>query len=222
MRPRFDLSVYLVTDGPMTAARGLVATVAAAAAGGATIVQLREPGTPTRALIERARALKVLLEGAGLPLIVNDRVDVALAIGADGVHVGLNDMQPGDARRLLGPDAIIGWSVTGGEDLSSFDPAAVDYVGLGPVFPTTTKSDAAMPLGIAGVCALRPQIPVPVVAIGGITIDNAGETVAAGADGVAVVSAICAAADPESAAAGLAAAVATARAGTPSGKGTKP
>ena len=157
-----------------------------------------------------------------MPLIVNDRVDVALAVGADGVHIGRNDMAPNDARRVLGPDAIVGWSVTGSEDLAPLDPAVVDYAGLGPVFPTATKPDAARPLGIDGVRALRPRIPVPVVAIGGITADTAGGIVAAGADGVAVVSAICAAADPKTAAAGLAGAVAAARARTPSAGGTAP
>ena len=222
MRRQFDLSVYLVTDGPMTAARGLVATVEAAAAGGTTIVQLRDPATTTRSLIDQGRALKSLLDGFGVPLIVNDRVDVALAIGADGVHVGRNDMQPDDARRLLGPDGIVGWSVTGVDDLGAIDPAIVDYVGVGPVFPTTTKPDAATPLGGNGVRALRPRIPVPVVAIGGIGLANATEVVAAGADGVAVVSAICAATSPKDATADLSQAVAAARAKPPATKEATP
>ena len=222
MRRRFDLSVYLVTDGPMTATRGLVATVEAAAAGGTTIVQLRDPGASTRSLIDQGRALKPLLDGFGVPLIVNDRIDVALAIGADGVHVGRNDMQPDDARRLLGPDAIVGWSVTGVDDLGAIDPAVVDYVGVGPVFPTATKPDAAAPLGVDGVRALRPRIPVPVVAIGGIGLANAAEVVAAGVDGVAVVSAICAAASPKDATADLAQAVAAARARSPATKEAMP
>ena len=222
MRRRFDLSVYLVTDGPMTAARGLVATVEAATAGGATMVQLREPAASTRTLIEQGRALKSLLDGLDVPLIVNDRVDVALAIGADGVHVGRSDMQPDDARRLLGADAIVGWSVTGVDDLASIDPAVVDYVGVGPVFLTATKPDAAAPLGVEGVRALRPRIPVPAVAIGGIGTANAAAVMAAGVDGIAVVSAICAAANPQDAAADLARTVAAARTGTPAMRGARP
>jgi thiamine-phosphate pyrophosphorylase len=200
MKARFDLSLCLVTDPAMTFRRGLVETVAAAVDGGVTLVQLRDKDAPARALIEAGRALKALLAPRGIPLIVNDRVDVAHAIGADGVHVGQCDLPPAAARAILGPHAIIGLSISREEELVTVDAAAVNYVGLGPIFPTGTKSDAAPALGDAGFASLRRRLACPVVAIGGITEGNAGRAVAAGADGIAVVSAICAAADPSAAA----------------------
>jgi len=199
MRPRFDLSLYLVTDPEMTARRGVVETVAAAVAGGVTIVQLRDKTGPARALAETGRALLKLLRPLGVPLLVNDRLDVAYAIGADGVHVGQDDLPPATARTLLGTQAIIGLSITDSDQFSTIDDA-VDYVGLGPIFATGTKSDAAPALGETAFAAIRRRIALPVVAIGGITPEHVARTVAAGADGIAVVSAICAAAAPQAAA----------------------
>lgn len=199
MRPRFDLSLYLVTDPEMTARRGVVETVAAAVAGGVTIVQLRDKTGPARALAESGRALLKLLRPLGVPLLVNDRLDVAYAIDADGVHIGQDDLPPATARTLLGAQAIIGLSLTDDTQLGTIDDA-VDYVGLGPIFATGTKSDAAPALGEAAFAAIRRRIAPPVVAIGGITVENTARTIAAGADGIAVVSAICAAADPQAAA----------------------
>ena len=210
MSPRFDLSLYLVTDPDMTARRGVVATVAAAVAGGVTIVQLRDKTGSARALAAVGRALLAHLRPLGIPLLVNDRIDVAHAIGADGVHVGQEDLSAAAARAILGPRAIIGLSITSRADLPTLDDA-VDYVGLGPLFATGTKPDAAPALGEAEFADLRRRIPVPVVAIGGITVANTARTIAAGADGIAVVSAICAAPDPRAAAATLHAAVAAAR-----------
>jgi len=207
MAPRFDLSLYLVTDPAMTARRGLVETVAAAVDGGVTLVQLRDKEAPTRDLVEAGRALKALLAPRGIPLIVNDRVDVARAIGADGVHVGQGDLAPAVVRAMLGARSIIGLSITREEELGTFAPTAADYVGLGPIFPTGTKPDAAPALGEAAFAALRRRLPCPVVAIGGIALANAALAVAAGADGIAVVSAICATADPRGAAQALRAAV---------------
>ncbi len=135
---------------------------------------------------------------AGALLILNDRADVARLV-ADGVHLGQDDLPPAAARALLGRDAIIGLSVTAGSQLDTLD-ATVDYVGLGPIFPTGTKPDAAAALGQAAFSALRRLIDRPVVAIGGITLANAAQVIGAGADGIAVVSAICAAADPRQAA----------------------
>jgi len=210
MKPRFDLSLYLVTDPAMTARRGLLATVAAAVDGGVTLVQLRDKDGPAPALVEIARALMALLAPRGVPLIINDRVDVARAAGADGVHVGPGDLTPAAARALLGPRAIIGFSVTAESQADAVD-ATVDYVGLGPIFPTDTKPDAAAALGVACFARLRPRLPVPVVAIGGITAATVASAIAAGADGVAVVSAVCAAPDPRAAAQALRAAVDAAR-----------
>jgi thiamine-phosphate pyrophosphorylase len=206
MPARFDLSLYLVTDPEMTACRGLLETVEAAVAGGVTMVQLRQKDGSARQMAEAGRALRAFLAPRGLRLIVNDRIDVAHAIGADGVHVGQGDLSPAAARRILGPNAIIGLSITGENQLDTLDDS-VDYVGLGPIFPTGTKPDAAPALGEAAFAALRIRIPRPVVAIGGITLANAAHAIAGGADGIAVVSAICAATDPRVAAQSLRAVV---------------
>jgi thiamine-phosphate pyrophosphorylase len=207
MPARFDLSLYLVTDPEMTARRGLLRTVAEAIDGGVTIVQLRQKDGSARLMVEAGRALKALLGPRGIPLIVNDRVDVTHAIGADGVHLGQADLTPAAARAILGPHAIIGLSITQEADLDTFDSQVADYVGLGPIYPTGTKSDAAPALGDAGFAALRRRLSCPVVAIGGLTAENAGQAIAAGADGIAVVSAICAADDPRAAARSLRTAV---------------
>ncbi|MDD2764276.1 MAG: thiamine phosphate synthase [Opitutaceae bacterium] len=206
MSARFNLSLYLVTDPEMTARRGLVETVAAALEGGVTMVQLRHKDGPARAMVEAGRALHALLARRGIPLIINDRVDVAHAVGAEGVHVGQDDLPPAAARAILGPRAIIGLTVSGEPQLATID-ASVDYVGLSPVFPTATKTDTAPALGEAEFAALRRRIRLPVVAIGGITAANAARVIAAGADGIAVVSAICAASDPRAAAQALRAVV---------------
>ena len=207
MKARFDLSLYLVTDPEMTVRRGLVETVAAAIDGGVTMVQLRHKDGSARVVVEAGRALRGLLAPLGIPLIVNDRVEVARAIGADGAHVGQGDISPAAARAILGPQAIIGVSITREEDLRAFDPAVADYVGLGPILPTGTKADAAPVLGDVAFASLRRRLPCPVVAIGGITAANAGWVIAAGADGIAVVSAICAADNPRTAARALRSAV---------------
>lgn len=218
MHAPLNPALYLVTDPEMTARRGLLDTVGAAIAGGVTIVQLRQKNGSARSMVEAGRALKGLLAPNGIPLIVNDRADIAQAIGADGVHVGQDDLAPALARAMLGPDAIIGLSITDGAQLGMLD-ASVDYVGLGPVFPTGTKPDAAPAIGEEMFAAIRRCIPRPVVAIGGITVANAGRAIAAGADGIAVVSAICAAADPRGAARALRAAVDLAIAARTSGRG---
>lgn len=211
MPATFDLTLYLVTDPRLVAARGLLATVEAAVKGGATIVQLRDPDAHGRALVEQARALKALLAPLAIPLIVNDRVDVAVAADADGVHLGQDDMAPADARALLGPGRILGLSVGSPAEFASSDLAAVDYLGVGPVTATGTKADAGAAIGAAGVGAVRALTQLPIVGIGGIHTGLAGEVIRAGADGVAVVSAICAAPDPRAAAFALRQAIAAAR-----------
>lgn len=212
-RRPFDLTLYLVTDPRLVAARGLGATVEAAARGGATLVQLRDPGAHGRALVEQARALKALLAPLGIALIVNDRVDVAVAADADGVHLGQDDMAPADARALLGPDRILGLSVGTPAELAASDLSGVDYLGVGPVKATGTKADAGAAIGVAGLAAVRALTSLPIVGIGGIDAALAAEVVRAGADGVAVVSAVCGAADPEAAAHALKVAIAAARRG---------
>ena len=211
MRQPRDWRLYLVTDASLAAPRSIEDVVRAALRGGVSAVQLRDKECPTRNFVELARGLKAILGPAGVPLVGNDRVDVALAAGADGVHIGQSDMEHRDARRRLGPDAVIGLSV---ETLEQAERAAsldVDYFGVGPVFPTPTKADAAPAWGLERLAALRRASRHVLVAIGGIDLENAGATIRAGADGIAVVSAICAAPDPERAARELRTAISGAR-----------
>lgn len=195
-----DYSLYLVTNRILAGGRPLTEIAAAAVAGGATVVQLREKHCPTREFVEIARALKSELYGSGVPLIINDRLDVALAAGADGLHLGQEDMVIADARRLLPPGTLIGISVESLADAICAEKEGADYLGISPVFATTTKVDAAPPLGLAGVAAIRAAVRLPLVGIGGINAENVGSVIAAGADGAAVVSAIVAAASPGDAA----------------------
>ncbi|PKU24699.1 thiamine phosphate synthase [Telmatospirillum siberiense] len=197
------LRLYLVTDDGLTVGRPLADIVLAAVAGGVTIVQLREKRATTRHFVEQARALKAALSASGVPLIINDRIDIALAVGADGVHLGDDDMPASEARRILGKRAIIGISLGGVPENAADAIAQADYVAASPVFATGTKPDAGPALGLDGVRALRRAVPRPLVAIGGINQGNARQIVEAGAHGIAVVSAIMAAADPEAAAARL-------------------
>jgi thiamine-phosphate pyrophosphorylase len=182
--------------------------VLAAVDGGAGTVQLREKDISTRAFVEHARMLREVLAARGVPLIINDRVDIALASGADGVHVGQDDMSYPDARRLLGPDAVIGLSVETMDDVLRAEQFDVDYLGVSPVFASTTKTDTRGVWGIDGLAEVRRRSRHQLVAIGGLHAGNAGDVVAAGADAVAVVSAVCAAPDPRAAAAELVAAMA--------------
>lgn len=199
--------LYLVTDRGLAGDRPLEEVVLAAVEGGAGVVQLREKELATRAFVESARRLKALLEPRGIPLIVNDRGDVALAAGADGVHLGQEDMAYPDARALLGPDAIIGLSVETPEDVREAEGFDVDYLGVSPIFPTPTKTDTKGAWGLDGLAEVRRMSRHRLVAIGGLNATNAADAIRAGADAVAVVSAICAAADPRRAAEELAAVV---------------
>jgi thiamine-phosphate pyrophosphorylase len=212
MKQVFDLRLMLVTDAALSARRGLIATMLAAVAGGVTVVQLRDKQASDGELIATAGALRDALATTGVPLIVNDRPDVARAAELAGVHIGQDDGDPARARALLGPDALIGLSVTRAEEVAAVDPAIVDYVGLGPVFATATKPDAASALGLDGLRMIGRRLPLPFVAIGGINAGNAAAVIAAGAAGLAVVSAISAANDPRAAAAELRRAIDRARA----------
>ncbi|TXL71709.1 thiamine phosphate synthase [Vineibacter terrae] len=200
---REHMRLYLVADPAFAGTRRLPDIVAAAVRGGVTMVQLRDKGDHVGRFVQEARAVRQVLEGTGVPLIINDRVDVAHAIGADGVHLGQRDLPVRDARRLLGREAIIGLSIEQAAQLAHADLAAVDYLGAGPVFATATKPDAAPPLGLDGLAAIRTACGLPVVAIGGLSLDNAAGVIAAGADGIAVVSAVMAAHDVTHAAAQL-------------------
>lgn len=205
MKPPFDLSLYLVLDPPLCAAMGLVATTRAAVAGGVTLVQLRDKTGGTAAMIEAGRALKAALAGTGVPLIVNDDVEAAVAIDADGLHVGQGDMDAAEARARIGLHRILGLSAESEAAVAAADPRIVDYLGIGPVFATATKPDHKPPIGLDGLARLVARSPVPVVAIGGLSAENVPGVRATGASGLAVVSAICGQADPEAAAARFAA-----------------
>ncbi|MBB3318750.1 MULTISPECIES: thiamine phosphate synthase [unclassified Rhizobium] len=194
-----DLSFYLVLDPDLCASFGLVATALAAVAGGATVVQLRDKRAATDQIIETGRALKMALSGTGARLIVNDDVEAALAVGADGVHVGQDDMDVRLARARIGPDMVLGLSVETQALAEAVDPTIVDYAGIGPVFATPTKADHKQPIGFHGLACLITCCPVPSVAIGGLKAGHVREVFAAGAKGIAVVSAICGSADPEAA-----------------------
>jgi len=197
-----DLSLYALLD-PAAAGGRPLAELARLVAGHATLVQLRDKHGSTRAMVEEARRLRALLEP--VPFVVNDRVDVALAAEADGVHLGQDDMTAAEARLLLGKTAIIGLSVKTVAQAREAPLELIDYVAIGGVYATTSKDNTAAPIGIAGlrevVGALRMREPdFPICAIAGITAANAAEVIAAGADGVAVISALSRAPDPRAAA----------------------
>lgn len=180
-----------------------VALALAAARGGATIVQLRNKTADDAAITAMARAMKAVLAPFGVPLIVNDRVAAARAAGADGVHVGQGDMPAAQARAIMGPGAIIGLSIETAAQLADADWDALDYIGVGPVRATPTKPDHAAPIGMDGLAAIAAAAPRPVIAIGGVGAGDARAIRGAGAAGMAVVSAICAAPDPQAAARAL-------------------
>ncbi|QAY70565.1 thiamine phosphate synthase [Xylanimonas protaetiae] len=212
VRGAFDPAVYLVTDtvrcgGPA----GVLDTVRAALAGGVTAVQLRDPGASTRELAALGEALLAVLRPAGVPLVVDDRVDVALAIGADGAHVGQHDLDPVAARRLLGPGRHLGLSVTTPAEAvaaAALPAGTLDLLGVGPVHATTSKADARPAIGLDGLAAVaaaaRAAGAPPCVAIGGLRAVDVPALRAAGAVGSAVVSAVCGTPDPRAATAALA------------------
>ena len=200
----FDLSLYLVTDRPLSGGRDMAWIVREAAAGGVTMVQLREKECPTAEFIQLARELKAALAPLGIPLIINDRVDVALAVDADGVHIGQSDMPYATARKLLGSDKIIGLSVETMDEVIAANALDVDYIGISPVYATPTKTDTLTPFGLDGVDEVMRCSRHRCVAIGGMNRDTVGEVIAHGVEGVAVVSAIVAAPSPREAATELA------------------
>ena len=211
MVPPFDLSLYLVTDRPLSGGRDMAWIVREAAAGGVTMVQLREKECSTAEFIQLARELKATLTPLGIPLIINDRVDVALAVDADGVHIGQSDMPYDTARQLLGKDKIIGLSVETMDEVIAANALDVDYIGISPVYATTTKTDTLTPFGLSGVDEVMRLSRHRCVAIGGMNRDTVGEVIAHGVEGVAVVSAIVAAPSPREAAAELAGIISTKR-----------
>ena len=214
MRQNINLSLYLVTDRELSLGRSLEDVVMEAVEGGVTVVQLREKDASTGEFVSLAGRLMELLKPHGIPLIINDRVDVALAVDADGVHIGQSDMPYDIARKLLGPDKIIGLSVENFEDIEVANGLDVDYVGISPVYGTPTKTDTAEPFGLEG---LRKAVELsvhPTVAIGGMNASTVAEVMATGTDGVAVVSAICSAENVRKAASELRAMVETGAGGS--------
>ena len=192
--------LYLVTDAGLSRGRPQVQVVEAALRGGVTVVQYREKSASTRVMIQEAAELARLCSAVGVPFIVNDRVDVALAVNADGVHVGQDDMPAVVARRMIGKRKILGVSAGSAEEARKAEAEGADYIGASPIFATPTKPDAPPAMGIEGLRLLAKAVSIPVVAIGGMNAQNAAAIMEAGAAGVAVVSAIVAADDVEAAA----------------------
>jgi thiamine-phosphate pyrophosphorylase len=200
-----DIRLHALVDPQRSGGHTLPDLARRVVDGGATLVQLRDKLGSTRDMVERARAIKAALAGTGVPMVVNDRVDVALVAQADGVHVGQDDMRVEDARRLLGPNAIIGLSIKSVALANTAPIDQLDYVGVGGVYATTSKDNPNPPIGVAGlrdiVNAFRARKrDLPVCGIAGIDAGNAAPVIAAGADGVAVISALSMQADPAAAA----------------------
>jgi thiamine-phosphate pyrophosphorylase len=216
MKPALDLRLYAVLDPARCQGRPLVPLATAAAHGGATLLQYRDKRGSTRERVREAKALAAALLPFGVPLIVNDRVDIALAAEAAGVHLGREDMAPADARRLLGPTALVGVTIHHAHEADVFAAGIADYAGCGPVFTTASKDPGDPPLGPDGLkrllAAVRERHPgLPACGIAGIDRDNAGSVIRAGADGVAVISDLFMADDVEAAARALRGAVDSAR-----------
>jgi thiamine-phosphate pyrophosphorylase len=197
------LRLYLVTDQSLAAGRSLADVVGAAVQGGVSCVQLREKNFGTREFLAQALMLKALLAPHRVPLVINDRIDIALACGAEGVHLGQSDLPVDEARKLLPTEVFIGWSVETMDDVAQSAVLPVDYLGVSPIFSTSTKTDTKESWGLEGLALVRAATRLPLVAIGGIHAGNARQVLRAGADSLAVVSALCAASDPHAAAMGL-------------------
>jgi len=203
--------LYLVTDRGLCGDRSLEDVILQSVRGGARYVQIREKDESTGKFIKEALRIKEILEPFSVPLIINDRADVALAVKADGVHVGQADIPYKMARSLMGPGAIIGLSVETWEDVKEAEALDCDYIGVSPVFETPTKTDTKGAWGLDGLARIRAFSRHPLVAIGGLNASNAADVVKAGADCVAVVSAVCSAPDPEAASRELVGIIAGAR-----------
>lgn len=198
--PKVDFALMFVTDDSIRDDNIFFAILEAALKGGSTIIQLREKSCDTATFYKKAIRCKKLCDTYKIPLIINDRLDIALAVGADGVHIGQTDMPYSAARKLMGVNKIIGLSVSNTEQAVQPNAQSADYIGISPIFSTNTKTtDLAQPLGIAGLKAIRELYAKPIVCIGGINKNNTQEIIENGADGIAVVSAISKAEHPEAA-----------------------
>jgi len=215
MKRPIDWSLYLITDRGLSLGRPLEMIIREAVAGGVTAVQLREKEASSREFIDLARRAREIVRPIGIPLIINDRADVALAVEADGLHIGQSDLPYADARRIVGPEAVIGLSADTAQQARVAEALDVDYVGVGPIFATRTKTDAGPPWSCERLRRLRPDSRHVLIAVGGINETNAAEVIRAGADGIAVVSALCSAPDVRAAARRLRDIIEAARSGAP-------
>jgi thiamine-phosphate pyrophosphorylase len=191
--------LHIITDTTLQTQFNHEELARLAIAGGADTIQFRQKSGSTRQMIETARRIKTICRDSGVPLIVNDRLDVAIASEADGVHLGQNDFPIPLARKILGPDILIGGSAATLEEADICLEEGADYIGFGPVFPTSSKDDAGPVSGIDILERVAGTIPLPIIAIGGIDAENTGEAIRAGAKGIAVISAVCCQEDPEAA-----------------------
>lgn len=196
---KVNYDLYLVTDRKLAKGRVLLDIIKSAVEGGVTIVQLREKECSTKEFLQEAKGIKAFLSSQKVPFIINDRIDIALAVDADGVHIGQDDMPPDLARKLLGNEKIIGISVSNIEELNLSLQNNIDYLALSPIFSTQTKIDTSLPIGLEGIPAFRKLTKLPLIGIGGINVGNAKEIVRIGCDGIAVVSAIISSDNPEDA-----------------------
>ncbi len=212
MRLRDALRLYVITDRALARGRSEREIVHQAIAGGATAIQLRWKTGPLSEALRVGRELRELCSREGVLFVVNDRVDLALALDADGVHVGVSDLPVAETRRLVGDQVVIGFSPETVEQAREAEAAGADYLGVGPVFPTVTKPDAGPAVGLEHVQRIAAAVRIPVVGIGGITAENAGAVIRAGAVGVAVISAVVGADDVRLAAMQLRSVVDAARA----------
>ncbi len=185
-----DYSLYLVTDRSILKGRSLFDAVAEAIRGGVSMLQLREKDVCSRDFYQIALKLKELVNSCNVPLIINDRLDIALAIDADGLHIGQEDLPLEVARKLLGPGKILGYSVSNTAEAEYGEKNGADYLGAGPVYPTGSKLDTVDPIGIDGIKVIKESVSIPVVAIGGVGPANAAEVKKSGVDGISVISAI--------------------------------
>ena len=200
MKRRLDYTLYLVTDSNLAGGRELESIVRQAVRGGVTVVQLREKDLSSRDFFCLALQLRAVTDSLGIPLIINDRPDIARASGAAGVHLGQDDLPCRVVRSIVGPDMVIGVSVSTVEEATEAEADGADYLGVSPIFQTATKTDTPGATGLDGLQKIRRAANIPLVAIGGRNAGNAGDAVRSGADGIAVVSAIMAARDPEASA----------------------
>ena len=195
-----DLSLYLVTQRGSLSLKAFFDIIKEAVRGGVSVVQLREKGTDIAEFLRIGESLLDILSPMGIPLIINDSVEIALAIGADGVHLGQGDISIAEARRILGPKAIIGLSIETLEQAWAAESLELDYIAASPIFRTPTKVDTSKPWGLEGLKLLCGMTRYPVVSIGGITIENTEDVITAGSSGISVVSAIFNAESPRKAA----------------------